>query len=784
MCGSKRPNGRYAIQYPLSRFLNTIRKLETPATTREIAEAVGCSFDTASAKLTQLEEIGAVSRTRETGTTYWMNDSGPKEVTAKDINIFCTHIYEAASSLWDSVDSKLISDIGSSIRELIENHGFDQVNQPLRVSSELAAFSFTLKCTTYLDYQASDDELSPLETAPEEIFRQFESAADETGNPAFDTNPLDFLVESAPENAVQPLIHIAYRLRNAEKPIAVIGEMYEQVIPKSGREKRGQFRTPRKIADILSEWAIEDGGEMVLDPGSGAGVLSAAAYKSKIRRKASTGISDIWSIDISSLSVLMTATALQLSNGGSLPNIHESDFMHVQPKHKTGKRWFSNPDVRLPTVDAVFANPPYTRSKEIDNSEELRQLMMEETGKEFDPKTPLYQYFLVHASQFLNDTGRMAIIASSSFLDAKYGTEFQEDLLSEFRIHGVVQLGSEIEVFDADVSTVLLFLTKSDEKIPPDAETTIVRLQSWPGQEAVLDLVGGTHQVEVTGEYEFVDQDELEPGHNWISSIGWNPNPLLDTLPDFESISDISRGVATGKNEFFCLDSGDIDEWGLSDDFCQPILKRPHHAPHYTFNRDDRQELIDSNEEAWMLDCRRDGSPITDVESSNLVAYLDYGEKIGADDTVLASRRSQWYTPPSRESADIVVPYMNRGRVRFIANHTDTITLNNLHAVYLNDYTPAEQKALLAYLNSNTASEVAIKMGRSYNRGLNKLELSDLRSLPVLDPDLLDEEQKSDLAEAFESLERTSRGQDSLKEAEILAKIDALVAEILQGLHE
>lgn len=782
MDGSKRSAGRYTIQYPLSQILDIIIESETPITTQEVARLAGCSFDTASRKLEKLEDFREISQTEESGTVHWVKEQECLKISNKDIGGFCNHINDVGSLLWDSVDSTSISDTSPSIKAWMEDHGFDQVNQPLQVLSKLAAFSFILKCTSYLDYQVCSDEIPPLETAPQDIFQQFELAADTTANPAFDTNLLDFIIKSAPEDTIQPLIHVSYQLRNAETPIAIIGEMYERIIPKSGREKRGQFQTPRKIAETLSEWVIKDSQDTVLDPGAGTGVLSAAAYQSKTRMGTGASIDDIWSIDISSLSILMTATALQLSNGDSLPNIHQSDFMNIQPKDKPEKDWFSKPDIQLPSVDAILSNPPYTRSEKIDNPEELHQLIVAETGKEFDPKTPLYQYFIVHASQFLNEGGNMAIITSSSFLDANYGTEFQEYLLSEFKIEGVVQLGAEIKVFEADVSTVLLFLTKDTENTSSSTETALVRLQSWPGQKAILDIVDGTRRVAKSGECEFVNQTELEAGHNWISSIGWNPNPLLDTLPDFGSIADIGRGVATGKNEFFCLDNEDIDKWELPDEFCQPILRRPSHAPHYTFNTDDRQTLIDSNEETWMLDCRRNGSPIRDVENSNLRAYLDQGKEMGAHDTVLASRRSEWYALPSRDSADIVVPYMNRGRIRFIANHTDAITLNNLHAIHLDGYTVKEQQALLAYLNSNTASEVASKLGRSYNRGLKKLELSDLRSLPVLDPNLLKDTQKSDLAEAFEALEEASREKDSLKEAEILARIDTLVAETLQTL--
>jgi adenine-specific DNA-methyltransferase len=783
MGGSNRSVGKYTIEYPLSQFIDIILDLDDTLTTQEVADEVGCSFDTAAAKLTKLEDLNEISQFERVGTTRWEINRESYEIAAEDVTEICDQIHNSESEIRESIDSSSITEIGSSIENWMQEHGFDQVNQPLRVFSGLAAFSFILKSTTYLDYQISNGQLPPFEADPQEIFQQFKSAFEITSNPAFAPNPLDSIIESVPENPIQPLIHIAYRLRNAKNPIAVIGKVYERIIPKSGREKRGQFRTPWRIAETLSQWAVEGGEDKILDPGAGTGVLSAAGYKSKTHIQPEADMNDIWSIDISSLSVLMTATGLQLSNGRSLPNVYKSDFMNSQPKYVSGEGWFNEPDVQLPTVDVVLSNPPYTRSKEIDNPEELQQLIKRETGKEFAPKTPLYQYFIVHAGQFLNQGGKMAVITSSSFLDANYGTKFQEYLLSEYLIDGVVLLGSEIEVFDADVSTVLLFLTKHGQEERPEAETALVRLQSWPSQQTILDIVNGNRSDCEVGECEIVQQSDLEPGHNWISSIGWNPNPLLEKLPNFESIADIERGVATGKNEYFCLNKEDIEDWSLSEGFRQPILRRPHHAPHYTFESTDRRELIDSNEVAWVLDSRRDGSPISNVKDQYLRSYLDHGKEAGANDSVLASRRSEWHALPSRDPPDIVVPYMNRDRVRFIANRTDAITLNNLHAIHLEEYTVQERNALLAYLNSNTASEVAIKMGRSYNRGLKKLELSDLRSLPVLDPNLLNKSQILELSDAFGALEAASREKNSLKEAEILAEIDTIVANTLQSLQ-
>lgn len=65
-------SGRYAQTYPPGEFVEAIDAASGAAGTREIAEAVGCSVDTAIRRLDELEDEGTVER-REVGNAFlWM----------------------------------------------------------------------------------------------------------------------------------------------------------------------------------------------------------------------------------------------------------------------------------------------------------------------------------------------------------------------------------------------------------------------------------------------------------------------------------------------------------------------------------------------------------------------------------------------------------------------------------------------------------------------------------------------------------------------------------------
>lgn len=63
--------GRYVAEYPVEEFVAAIRELGRDASTKAIADEVGCQYDTAYKKLTRLEDAGRVESRKIASARLW-----------------------------------------------------------------------------------------------------------------------------------------------------------------------------------------------------------------------------------------------------------------------------------------------------------------------------------------------------------------------------------------------------------------------------------------------------------------------------------------------------------------------------------------------------------------------------------------------------------------------------------------------------------------------------------------------------------------------------------------
>jgi hypothetical protein len=62
--------GRFKREFPLSSFLDEVDTLD-PATTTDVADAIGCSYDLAYRRLKELEDSGDVEAQQVGNTFIW-----------------------------------------------------------------------------------------------------------------------------------------------------------------------------------------------------------------------------------------------------------------------------------------------------------------------------------------------------------------------------------------------------------------------------------------------------------------------------------------------------------------------------------------------------------------------------------------------------------------------------------------------------------------------------------------------------------------------------------------
>jgi predicted ArsR family transcriptional regulator len=74
MPGAERDNdnGQYTETYPTDEFLGAIDDVDGMAGTQDVADAVGCSYETAYKKLRSLEDAGDVESEKVANARVWL----------------------------------------------------------------------------------------------------------------------------------------------------------------------------------------------------------------------------------------------------------------------------------------------------------------------------------------------------------------------------------------------------------------------------------------------------------------------------------------------------------------------------------------------------------------------------------------------------------------------------------------------------------------------------------------------------------------------------------------
>ena len=155
--------------------------------------------------------------------------------------------------------------------------------------------------------------------------------------------------------------------------------------------------------------------------------------------------------------------------------------------------------------DAVVGNPPYISYRHQKNLPKVIRALADHHSAvqlpKFSGKSDAYVWFLVHATQFMREGGRLGFVVSSAILFSDYGVPLIRFLGRHFRILAVVDSMVERWFPDADTNTVLLLLERcSDAEERETADIRFVRLrrplaQLFPGPEqegrrqALEDLV-------------------------------------------------------------------------------------------------------------------------------------------------------------------------------------------------------------------------------------------------------------------------------------------------------
>jgi len=529
---------------------------------------------------------------------------------------------------------------------------------------------------------------------------------------------------------------------------SILDILYETFVPQKYRKRYGQFITPPPISRFMVSWGLGAGCTKILDPAVGTGVFLADALQSSS--------ASVCGIDVDTLALNTCALRLKLANPQVSPELVEANFLLSESMRGD--------------FDFIVCNPPYLNFHDFDRNSIIRSVE-ERANLKLSRLSNIYPLFFFRSYPLLRDGGRMAFITPSEYFYTGYGERLKSFLLEKFTVEALILTDfAKLAFADALTTSVITLLQKS--KPADNHKIRLVRVSEWPNVSDLLDLVKRA-RVSLQGCAVFeVHQKDLDPCKKWqIYFVENSLRGTLSKLVPLSRVATVNRGVATGANSYFALNTQEVRKWKIEERFLRPVISRATHAPNYDYTLEDLEYLRRKGEKTFLLYCFEE-------PSSNLSKYLDYGKKHGVHNRYLPSHRTPWYSSEKQEPAPILATVFSRKRMRFVYNEANVLTLTAYHCIYPYSSDVQTIKALLAYLNSSLCANIQESMRREYGGGLHKFEPKDLEDLLVLNVMQISDDRRAVLARLFDELRKTARDRPS-RELEIRAKMDKELHSVL-----
>lgn len=191
--------------------------------------------------------------------------------------------------------------------------------------------------------------------------------------------------------------------------------------------------------------------------------------------------------------------------------------------------------------DVVIANPPYVEHKKLaEISKELKKF------KTYSGRADLYVYFYEIALNIMKEHGLLCFISSNKFTRTSYGEKLREYLCKQ-NILDIIDF-SDIHIFDALVATLVILLKKEEPSGLSTYLSSNDEMSLYTSLKEYVEFKGVQVPASTFNKDMWIFEDpkkiELKTKIDNIST----------KLINIQGVS-ISRGITTGLNEAFIIDS-------------------------------------------------------------------------------------------------------------------------------------------------------------------------------------------------------------------------------------
>jgi adenine-specific DNA-methyltransferase len=492
--------------------------------------------------------------------------------------------------------------------------------------------------------------------------------------------------------------------------IAGVTRRHESPEPDRPAKLLGRYYTPLPVAQTLVDWAVTGSSARILDPCFGGCSFFEASLRTLQRLGASAAGTQLFGVDVDPRARTYLSSAIRA--GGASTQFLTSDFLRVSPADFKGD------------FDCVVGNPPYVRHHAL-ASKPGGEFSVAGKTVNLSKSSNYWAYFVLHALEFVRDSGRLAFVLPGSFLFADYSDTVRSALARRFGSVYMITVGEHLFP-DAEEASVLVLATGRTNgracvragyvRAAEDLEAVFANLDS----HTVPVSATGDEHLQVLVDSEGLAAYKRIREHREVAVLG--------------DIATIRIGVVTGCNEFFLLNQAQAAALKLRADQCIAAVARHANFASFRLTRQDVIQLANADEPIWLLSL--DDGNEEDL-SARLVAYLSSGERIGIDKGRKCRERDAWQCIGTFPIPDAFLPCMSFNNVHLVRNAAGVTSTNTVHHVFWNRN--IERKSVLSLVTSSISTLFSLSAelnGRRYGGGLLKLEPSDASALLCVNVEL------------------------------------------------
>lgn len=475
------------------------------------------------------------------------------------------------------------------------------------------------------------------------------------------------------------------------------------------RKKYAQFFTPEFISDFMTDWILQDNPTCckILEPAFGLGIFSRSMLKTKSQIC-------ITGYDIDDI-VISAAKTIFLSKS-DIVSINKIDYLESTWEDK---------------YDGIICNPPYLKFHDYDNGKFIPQVNSY-LGTNLNGFTNIYTLFLLKSIAQLNEGGRLAYIVPSEFLNSDYGVEVKRHILQSGTLRHIIIFDFTECAFDDALTTACILFCQKDN-FEHDIRFSVIKDVSALSS-ALTNYVS-------------YKASELDAGIKWKQYYEATRSSKYMHLVPFSTFAKVTRGIATGANEFFAFKNSKIDKYNISEECVLPCICHAQDVKSQIFTKDDFHLLANEDKNVYLF------NGCADEENHNVKSYIRIGVENKYSERYLCASRKPWYAIENRTPSPIWVSVFNRSGLRFVRNDANIHNLTTFHCVYTTDQIDTD--ILFSYLLTNVAKEIFLDNSRQYGNGLIKFEPNDLNKGKCVDLRLLSSDEKSYIISIYERIKRT-----------------------------